>query len=606
MGVIATPINKVPWIIAGAAIVIVDHLLGVSTTIAQRVSEFFSKKAEGNDMSPASLKIELAELLRQRDQPLVIVVDDVDRLTSNEIRLMLRLIKANADLPRMLYFVLFERDAVIHALQQEGFASGERYLEKIVQAQFAVPALQQTMLNDIVVTRLNEILSQLPELPIYEGRWIDLFFQHLHVYFTTLRDVYRFLAAFEFHAGVFRDGESYEVNIVDLFALEILSVFERRIYERLPSNKHILTEGANSQFDRNTDASEKALQDLLEGAQRSEAARAALSDLFPRASWAWGGHHYGAGFDTAWEAAKRVCTETHFDKYFYFALPKGEIAQAELDRFVAGSDSRENSRNFLRRLKQDGRIERFLRRLEVEIDRIPLENAAPFVSAMLDEGDDLPEQTAMFGMDSEMHLARIIYWYLVRLKTVEERECVLKASIRTTDAVSGPAFVVSLEKTSEDRRTDRKPIISEQALADFQQLCASKIAATAERGALLPHHKMVRLLYYWSEWADEAAARQWAESVIQEPVFAVAFLRRFVQYVKSQGMGSLVTRNTPRIDLQSMEKFVSLDLLDATLSDLSATDTEDQQAIKLFRKALGRRRKGLPDREPLSIDDDDE
>jgi hypothetical protein len=117
---------------------------------------------------------------------------------------------------------------------------------------------------------------------------------------------------------------------------------------------------------------------------------------------------------------------------------------------------------------------------------------------------------------------------------------------------------------------------------------------------------MVRLLYYWSEWADEAAARQWAESVIQEPVFAVAFLRRFVQYVKSQGMGSLVTRNTPRIDLQSMEKFVSLDLLDATLSDLSATDTEDQQAIKLFRKALGRRRKGLPDREPLSIDDDDE
>ncbi len=59
-----------------------------------------------------------------------------------------------------------------------------------------------------------------------ESRWIDLFYQHLHVYFATLRDVYRFLAAFEFHAGVFRQGGSFEVNIVDLFVLEILSMFE--------------------------------------------------------------------------------------------------------------------------------------------------------------------------------------------------------------------------------------------------------------------------------------------------------------------------------------------------------------------------------------------
>lgn len=607
MGVSTTAINKLPWVLGGAVIVILGHLLAVSTTIAERASEFFLKKAERHGTSPASLKVELADLLRQRDMPLVIVIDDVDRLTSGEIRLIFRLIKANADLPRMLYFVLFERDAVIHALEREGFASGERYLEKIVQAPFVVPAIQRTMLMDVVIARLNEILRQLPdEQPSEEGRWIDLFFQHLHAYFGTLRDAYRFLAAFEFHAGVFRDGESYEVNVVDLFALEALRLFEPQIYERLAKNKHLLVHGTLSPFEQNTDASKKALQELLDGAERPDEVRAALSALFPRASWAWGGHHYGTGFDTAWIAAKRVGTEIHFDKYFYFALPKGEIAQAELDRFVADSASRETSRDFLRRVKHEGRIERFLLRLEDEKDRIPLEHAVPFVSTMLDAGDDLPTRTGMWGTDSEMHLVRIIYWYLLRLKTVEEREDVLKAAFEVTTGVYGPAFLVSMEEPSEDRKPDRQPIISEQSLPAFQQLSASKIAATAARGALLAHQHMVRLLYHWTDWTDGTAARQWAESVAGQPSSAIAFLRRFVQFVRRQGMGSLVTRNIPRVELKSIEKFVSLDLLETTLADAQPSDSDDEQAIKLFRKALDRRRKGLPDQEPLSIDEDNE
>jgi predicted KAP-like P-loop ATPase len=606
MTVSAATINKLPWVIGGAVVVLLGNLLATSTTIAQRVSDFFAHKVATHDTSATALKMDLAELLRVRERPLVIVIDDIDRLTSGEIRLVFRLIKANADLPRMLYFVLFEREAVIHALEREGFTSGERYLEKIVQAPFVVPTVQQTMLTDVLIARLNEILRQLPsELPFDESRWIDLFFQRLHVYFGTLRDVYRFLAAFEFHAGVFREAESFEVNIVDLFVLEVLRIFEPQIYERLAGSKRLLVHGTDSQFSENTDASKKTLQDMLDGARRPDAVRAALAELFPRASWAWGGHHYGSGFGEAWAVAKRVGTETHFDKYFYFAVPKGDIAQVELDRFVADTASRDDSRSFLRKLKQDGRIERFLLRLEDEKDRVPPEHAVPFVTAMLDEADDLPRRTGMWGTDPEMHLARIIYWYLLRLKTLEERQAVLKAAIEATEGVYGPSYLVSLEEPSDDRRPDRQPIISELALADFQQLCTSKIAMTAEHGTLLVHPQMHRLLYYWLEWTDGTAARKWAESMVQEPGLAVAFLRRFVQFMKQQGMGSLVTRNIPRIDLKWVETFVSLDVLEAKLANAETSNSDDEQAIRLFRKALDRRRKGLPDRDVLSIDDEE-
>jgi len=606
MAVSNATINKVPWIIGGAIFVILGNLLAISTTIAQRVSEFFAARGEAYETSATSLKIELADLLRQRERPLLIVIDDIDRLTSSEIRLIFRLIKANADLPRILYFVLFERDAVIHALGREGFASGEQYLEKIVQAPFVVPTIQRAMLTDVIIERLNEILAKLPDWsPGDESRWTDLFFQHLHEYFGTLRDVYRFLAAFEFHAGVFGDSKSYEVNIVDLFTLEVLRLFEPQVYERLARSKQLLVNGTISPFDKSTDASKKALQELLEGSHHLDSVRAALSELFPRASWAWGGYHYADGFDQQWTSAKRVGTETHFDKYFFFAVPEGDLSQVELDRFIGNSGNRESSRDFLRGVKHDGRIERCLIRLDYEKDQIPLEHAVPFVTAMLDEGDDLPRRTSMLGTDPEMHLFRIIYWYLLRLKTVEEREAVLKTAIETTDGLYEPAHLVSSAEPYEDRRADYQPLISEQALPGFQQLCSAKIAAAAGGGTLLAHPHMLSLLFYWLKWTDGTAVRKWAESTVQQPSSAIAFLRGFVQFMKRQGMGSLVTRNIPRIDLKSVEQFISLDVLEASLAEAQPATADDEQAVNLFRKVLARRRKGLPDLDVLSTDDDE-
>jgi type II secretory pathway predicted ATPase ExeA len=45
------------------------------------------------------LKRELTELLRQLRQPLLVVIDDIDRLTPDEMKAVFQLVRANADLP---------------------------------------------------------------------------------------------------------------------------------------------------------------------------------------------------------------------------------------------------------------------------------------------------------------------------------------------------------------------------------------------------------------------------------------------------------------------------------------------------------------------------
>jgi len=78
-------------------------------------------------------KRELAGLLTRLPQPLLVVIDDIDRLTTEEILQVFQLVKANADFPRLIYLLLFEREVVAKALNQISGDKGTEFLEKIIQ-----------------------------------------------------------------------------------------------------------------------------------------------------------------------------------------------------------------------------------------------------------------------------------------------------------------------------------------------------------------------------------------------------------------------------------------------------------------------------------------
>src|SRR5581483_4408670 len=120
---------------------------GVSSAVQQAsdLAEGAAKAHEaGSEDEPLEeLKASLSGALRGLKAPLMIVMDDVDRLTKEEVRLLFQLIKANADFPRVVYFLLFDRGVVERALDGEGGSSGRDYMEKIVQAGFDLPRHDQ-------------------------------------------------------------------------------------------------------------------------------------------------------------------------------------------------------------------------------------------------------------------------------------------------------------------------------------------------------------------------------------------------------------------------------------------------------------------------------
>jgi predicted KAP-like P-loop ATPase len=79
------------------------------------------KRAESycpNDKPLEQMRSELREEFKRLSAPIVVVIDDIDRLTEDEINLVFRLVKANADFPNLIFLLLFQRETAESALDK--------------------------------------------------------------------------------------------------------------------------------------------------------------------------------------------------------------------------------------------------------------------------------------------------------------------------------------------------------------------------------------------------------------------------------------------------------------------------------------------------------
>src|SRR3972149_2544884 len=212
-----------------------------SAEVSKEGSEGLTAQADALDHGLADIKKDLFDALKAMKNPILVVVDDVDRLSPEEIKLLFQLVKANADFPNLIYFLLFQRDVVEKSLDLST-VKGREFLEKIVQVGFDVPRIERSRLEKALFAGLDELLGrETVGQRFKQQRWQNIFLAGLRPYFQTLRDVYRYLAMLSFHVPLFQERGSFNVNPIDLIALEVLRVFEPEIYQLLPENKLLLT-----------------------------------------------------------------------------------------------------------------------------------------------------------------------------------------------------------------------------------------------------------------------------------------------------------------------------------------------------------------------------
>ena len=81
------------------------------------------------DRSVQEVIDDITKALSKLEEPIVVIIDDIDRLTKIEIREIFKLVRLTASFPNIIYLLAFDRERVEQALSEDGI-SGRAYLEK--------------------------------------------------------------------------------------------------------------------------------------------------------------------------------------------------------------------------------------------------------------------------------------------------------------------------------------------------------------------------------------------------------------------------------------------------------------------------------------------
>lgn len=218
------------------------------------ISDYFEIESKLNDKSNATLKSEISLLLSRREAKLLIIVDNLDRLTGEEIRKMFAVIRANSDFPNVIFLLAFDRAAIEKSLEGENGISSREFLEKIVQVSFEIPYVGIPTLRRILLTEIESLISNYPKIKNRffgenNANWANVYYSGFEELFTSLRNIRRYMNNFRFNFTHLLNEDILEVNPIDLIALEAIRIFEPDYYDFMKVHDYVFISLGSYRYD---------------------------------------------------------------------------------------------------------------------------------------------------------------------------------------------------------------------------------------------------------------------------------------------------------------------------------------------------------------------
>lgn len=570
----------------------------------EKFADYVEQRGKTKDDSVLTLKQRIVETLRTREKKIVIVIDDIDRLTPEETRIIFKLVKVNTDFPNVLFLLSFDRQVVCDALRTQPGISGQDYIEKIVQVSFDIPLAKPEKVAKILFEELDRILAGLPESGskmFDQTYWGNIYHTGLKYYFRNVRDVKRFASGLEFNLSLLYRDQVMEVNPIDFIAIESIRVFLPDIYAFIRVNKELFTSTDRERrgYQENTRAKE-ILAEIEKAPEHLRVyTKELLSRLFPQLQGVFtqGYSTYGSDRITDWNRSLKVCSPECFDAYFTL-IPGGdeeEVSQFEMERIFSAASDCVKLEELLRGYIREEKIRKVLSRLEnytSDQNKLPKENYQNIVQALFNISDDMPSgRYGMFDFGADMQTARIVYQLLKQNADKEENFHILSKAIERSTAVYGPVYSVALESQNDAQEKKDLSVVPAGRLAGLQQACLEKIRMTGER--LSDRSNLASILYRWKEWA--ADPKEWQDFVnaqIMSDENLPRLLKGFVGESTSQTFGDYVGRKKKSFNYKSLQEFANIEdvklRVEHVMVNAPAIYAEHKENFDLFLENYGK------------------
>lgn len=509
---------------------------GVFSRFANRSDQRAQERAQ----DVHALRAEITKLLEEFERRIVVVIDDIDRLSAQEMRDMFKVVKATADFPNTHYLLAFDFGTVSEALSSVQLTDGAAYLEKIVQVPFRLPDPTPGKIAEIVVEGLDEIVEDLNEIldrqkKLSPDEWSQakekleyLGFFGLGTLWDNMRRANRFLDSLRFTLP----SVAGEVRLCDFVLLEALRVTEPRVYERILDSQHLLVgtsenaqatlslSGADKPQEEATRITIEATDAIVDASQRSElrpVIAEILGQLFPRVEMSKrGSGEYGNNFLDEWENQRRVCVPRLFRIATSWALPAGMISNAEVKELV----SIRNPGLLRTRLRLYNDYERPGIDYAAALERIrPFylsSDGEPFREVILRA--TLPEERADRGHPVAVLLA------LDTLRLLPETGLRRKLLVESIELHHVTPVIVDILRDlgkehgwqGREEWPNQHKTLPDKQFRDVLEVALEDIRKQANPNVLLSRHMLDEYLYLWKDAAENNEPKEYLSRLLDE------------------------------------------------------------------------------------------
>ncbi|GLH47072.1 KAP family P-loop NTPase fold protein [Pseudomonas lactis] len=553
--------------------------------------------AKDNALTLSQLRAELQELLSKRDKPLLIVLDDLDRLSAEQMKAIFQLVKAHMDFANVVFLLLFQRDTIEQGLRKVGF-EGADYLEKIIQVPFSVPAIASSQLEAILFKRLDAILTREQQLQqrFEKDYWSQMFQRGMRPFFSNLRHIYRYASTLDFHCRLLRGTEVAEVNAVDLFALECLRVFAPETYAEMPRHKALLT--GSEQYVLQDEPQRSRVNQVIDQLvslapnHHQDATRQLLREMFPTLDWVFENTHYDPSIQLRWLINSRVCCEQVFDRYFELSLPEQDVPNSLLHELGRRITDPETFSTLLSNQMEERQAE-ILRRLQGLVEEFPLEQSLAVVQTLLYAGERVGRHGTFTNFSPRQQVARLLRLFLERHEQEAARSHLI---IEAFSSGAGLAIVdLLLAGDYALRRKGDVGYFDDDGLEQLKIVYLQSLRQVADHDpdAFLgdeDHASYLVDMNRYSEGGDEG--RRWIESHVTSPTQFLQFAQGQVN-VRTSHSGGTITR-TEYISPSSLEQMLGLARCAEWVERLDSIELNEPQSqtLAMVRDALNRHAQG--------------
>lgn len=484
---------------------------------------------QGADLEKTKELLESA--LVEVNKKIVIIIDDIDRLTNSQIRDVFQLVKQVADFPNIIYILAMDREVVRRALQEVHNVDGNEYLQKIIQVPFEIPELRKSKLNSIFFSRLDEVVKEISDKIKWDDMyWKDVFQNCIEPYINTLRDVNRVINTFQFKYGAMYEETAFE----DMIGITTIEVLDPELYKWIGNNKEAVCGGFfhGLSFDKSDkDYRKKYSEEFLSLEINPDRAIRCIAAMFPMFANDVNekGFEYFSSSDI--RSKMRAAHKEKFELYFMYDLDDIRIPRNIINACIYKLDT-ESIRNHLDKINKQGNIIYFLDEVRSLINNIPYKRLGLIASIFLEMQGNFHGQNSksIFTISANDIAERCIDDMINRLKTEAERFKIIYTAVKNLNSLNLGTMArrinrieLAYGRLAGKSEKEEGKIISLNHLREIEELYVSRIHDIVKKIPFVNIKGFKFVFYLWKSFEKEGA-KNYINKMFEDDVNKIRFV----------------------------------------------------------------------------------